>query len=105
MKRALCLAYGIACYLAFQAVFLYLLGFLANFGVPKSIDGGASASPGVAIGVDIALIALFGLQHSIMARPAFKRRWTRWVSAAIERNTYVLATALVLALLFAAWIP
>ncbi len=102
--RAFAFAYGLLAYALFVATFLYLIGFVAGLGVPKPIDAGApSGSAGVA--VDLALIALFGLQHSVMARPAFKRIWTRIVPLPAERSTFVLATCACLALLFWQWRP
>jgi protein-S-isoprenylcysteine O-methyltransferase Ste14 len=103
--RNAALVYGIACYAFFFVTFLYLIGWLTNLLVPVSIDSGVAGSALVAIGVDLALIALFGLQHSVMARPGFKRAWTRVVPPAIERPTYVLASTVVLVVLFALWQP
>src|SRR5262249_13231862 len=89
----------------FLAVYAYFAGFVGNFLVPKSIDSGTLGPIGVALAVDLGLIALFSLQHSIMARPAFKRVWTRMVPQPIERSTYVLASNLVLILLMWLWQP
>lgn len=94
------------CYLAFFAAFLYLIGFVAGFeALPTHVDKGLSAPAGAAALVDLALIALFGLQHSIMARPAFKARWTRIVPPPLERGVYCLASALCLVALFVFWHP
>jgi protein-S-isoprenylcysteine O-methyltransferase Ste14 len=98
-------SYGAACYALFFASFLYLIGFLANFGVPKSIDSGTPGPAGWALLVNSALIALFGIQHSVMARPGFKRVFTQIVPPSIERSTYVLASSVVLILLFWLWQP
>jgi protein-S-isoprenylcysteine O-methyltransferase Ste14 len=103
--RNAALAYGIASYGIFFVTFLYLIGWLTNLVVPVSIDTGAAASPFAALLVNVVLIALFGLQHSVMARPGFKRWWMRVVPAAIERPTYVLASSIVLIVLFALWQP
>lgn len=107
----LVLAYSIVVYFGFFAAFLYLVVFMGGdmtgfIGAPKTIDAGASpfASAPPAL-VNIGLLALFGLQHTIMARPGFKRAWTKIVPEAAERSTYVLATNLVLVALFVYWIP
>ncbi len=105
MRRALALLYGTACYAVFFATFLYLIGFLANLVVPRSVDSGPSIPTGAAVAVDLALVGLFGLQHSVMARQSFKRRWTRLVPQPIERSTYVLVSSMVLGLLYWQWRP
>lgn len=105
MNRILSLAYGVLVYAIFFAVFLYLIGFVADIGVPKSVSSGAPGSIGAAVAIDLALLALFGLQHSIMARGGFKQRLTRWLPVAIERSSYVMATNLVLILMYASWQP
>ena len=101
----LALGYALACYLAFLAAFGYLVAFVGDLGVPRSVSAGPAGPPGQALALDLALLALFGLQHSLMARPAFKRAWTRIVPAAAERSTYVLLSSLALALLFRFWRP
>jgi protein-S-isoprenylcysteine O-methyltransferase Ste14 len=105
MKRVLAFGYGIFAYLVFLGTFLYFIGFLGGFGVPKTVDSGPSAHPGWAVVVDLALIALFGVQHAIMARPAFKKRLTRILPEAVERSTFVLVASSILIMLFALWIP
>ncbi|MCI4568461.1 methanethiol S-methyltransferase [Lysobacter sp. CFH 32150] len=105
MFRLLALLYGAACYALFLATFLYAIAFVAGVGVPKHIDNGVTAPFLVALGIDLALLSLFAVQHSGMARPAFKRWWTKFVPAPIERSTFVLASSLVLVLLFWQWRP
>ena len=103
MKRYLMVGYGAAAYLLFLAVFLYLVAFVGNFWVPRTVDHGVSASIGEAVLVNMALLGLFGLQHSVMARPGFKARWTRVVPPPIERSTYVMLSNVVLVLLYWQW--
>lgn len=98
--------YALACYGAFFIAFVYFVGFVAGFpALPTHIDKGIEAPVGTAVIVDLALIALFGLQHSVMARPGFKAAWTRTVPAALERSTYCLFSALALGVLYAFWHP
>ncbi|OJZ72917.1 hypothetical protein BRW65_15630 [Mycobacterium paraffinicum] len=103
MKRYLTLGYGAAAYLLFLAAFLYLIGFVGDFLVPRSVDRGLAAPIAEAVPVNAALVALFGVQHSVMARPAFKRWWARFVPASIERSTYVVFSSVVLAVLYWQW--
>lgn len=105
MRRTATLVYGVVCYAVFFASFLYLIGFLGNLVVPKSIDSGTPGALGTALLVDTALLLLFGLQHSVMARPGFKARWTRLVPRPLERSTYVLASTLALVAIVAFWQP
>ncbi|HEV7730639.1 MAG TPA: isoprenylcysteine carboxylmethyltransferase family protein [Candidatus Binatia bacterium] len=99
------LAYGVACYAVFFATFLYAVGFVGGFGVSTTLDGAAVGSMAATLTVNLGLLALFAVQHSLMARPAFKRTWTRIVPEPMERSTYVLASSLALILLFALWCP
>jgi methanethiol S-methyltransferase len=105
MKRISVFAYALACYGVFFVTLLYAIGFLGNFGLSKSIDARPSTSFLVAIAVDAVLLALFALQHSIMARQWFKRAWTRIVPEPIERSTYVLFSSVALLVLFWFWEP
>jgi protein-S-isoprenylcysteine O-methyltransferase Ste14 len=102
-------AYGLAAYGFFLVVFLYAIAFVTNFWLaPKTIDRGGWGDgrfTAVAVIVDVALLMLFAVQHSAMARPGFKRWWTRYVPTAVERSTYVVAASLCLAALFAVWWP
>jgi methanethiol S-methyltransferase len=105
MKRYLVLAYGVACYVMFLGVFLYAIGFVGGILVPTQLAGPPVSGWAAAILVNTGLIFVFGLQHSVMARPAFKRLLTRWMPQAAERSTYVLFTNLALILLFWQWRP
>ncbi|WP_292997402.1 methanethiol S-methyltransferase [Nevskia sp.] len=105
MNRYLSFAYGVACYGLFFAVFVYLIGFLNDVGVLKSVNSGLPGPVATALFVDIGLITLFGVQHSVMARPWFKRRLTQFVPHVIERSSYVLATNVVLILTYLFWEP
>lgn len=95
--------YGTVCYAVFLGVFLFAIGFVTGIGVPRTIDHGIGATPVRAVVVDVGLLTLFALQHSVMARPAFKRWWTRYVPPPVERSTYVLFASACLALLFWQW--
>lgn len=104
MTRGLYLLFGLLAYFVFFATFLYLIAFVGDCPVvPFAVDGGPQGALPVAIAVDLALIALFGVQHSVMARASFKARWTRIVPAPIERSLYVLLASLCLIVLFVFW--
>ncbi len=105
MGRLLGFLYGIVAYLVFFASFLYAIGFVATIGVPKTIDNGTAGPLSQALLIDILLMSLFAIQHSVMARPAFKRWWTRFVPKPVERSIYVLLASLCLVLLFWQWRP
>ncbi len=106
MLSLLKVAYGLVCYLFFFLTFLYSIGFVGGLPLPLTIDGGPpSGSAAMAVAVDLSLLALFGIQHSVMARMSFKRFWTRMVPPAVERSTYVLASTLALGLILLEWRP
>jgi protein-S-isoprenylcysteine O-methyltransferase Ste14 len=105
MKRALVFAYGVLSYAFFFVTFLYAIGFIGNIFVPKSIDSAPTATLGTALLVNGLFLAIFAIQHSGMARPAFKRWLTRYIPASAERSTYVLASTVCLALLMYYWVP
>jgi methanethiol S-methyltransferase len=105
VNRKIIFLYGTLSYVASLATFAYLAGFIGNFGVPKTMDSPAEGPWQTALLIDVGLLSLFALQHSIMARPAFKRLLTRIVPAAAERSTYVLASCLACLLLFWRWRP
>jgi methanethiol S-methyltransferase len=105
MSRIAIFAYGIVAYLIFFIVFLYAIGFIGGFAVPTMLDGIPDAPLSKALLVDLALLSAFALQHSGMARPAFKRWWTKVIPEAAERSTYVLLSSLALIALFVFWEP
>ena len=105
MKKILVMAYGIICYCLFFLTFLYAIGFTGNLLVPKGIDTGMGDVSFQAILINIGLLSVFALQHSIMARPAFKKWFTTIIPHAIERSTYVLLSSLALILIFSQWQP
>lgn len=105
LRRTGVFVLGVLAYLLFLAVFLYAVGFVTGWGVPKSVDSGPAPGTAAALAVDVALLGLFAMQHSVMARPGFKRVWTRIVPVEAERSVYVLASNLAMIALFAFWQP
>src|SRR5437764_14270055 len=109
MSRVLTLIFAIIAYAIFFATFLYLIVFVGDLNLdplkPATVDNGPTTVPLTAAVIDLGLIALFGLQHSVMARPSFKAKWTRIVPPSAERSVYVLAASVALIILFVAWRP
>src|SRR5690349_11890924 len=105
LNRTLIFAYGVICYAVFFATFVYALGFVGNFGVPRAIDGAPRVDLSTALLTDLALLGVFAIQHSVMARPVFKRWFTKVVPESAERSTYVLFSSLAMIVLFALWQP
>lgn len=105
MKRIVYFIYGGTTYFIFFGTFLYLIGFIENFLVPKSVDTGMTGAIWPSIFINLSFIALFGIQHTIMARQSFKDKWTQIVPKSIERSTFVLITSLILIAMFLFWQP
>ena len=104
--RALFMGFSLIAYAIFLATFLYLIGFVGDLSIlPVTVDRGPIASPSTALVIDLALIALFGVQHSVMARQGFKRAWTKIVPWPVERSVYVIFASAVLIILFSFWRP
>ncbi len=104
-KRIGIFVYGVVCYVLFLGAFLYAVGFIGNFGVPRTLDSEPGGAFLPSLLINLGLLGLFAVPHSVMARPAFKRRLTRIVPTSAERSTYVLVSSLTLIALFALWQP
>lgn len=105
MNRIVAFGYGVVAYLVFFLTFLYAIGFVSGLAVPKTLDTGAVVGSTEAVIVDLILMSIFAVQHSVMARAPFKRWWVQYVPASVERSTYVLLSSLALILLFWQWRP
>jgi methanethiol S-methyltransferase len=103
--RIIAFVYGIVAYVTFFVTFLYSIGFVEDLLVPKTIDGGSAGPTAQALIVNLVLMSIFAIQHSVMARPQFKQWWTKFVPPSVERTTYVLLASLALALLLWQWQP
>jgi len=105
MKKVLVIIYGVIAYFVFLIAFLYAIGFVGNLFVPKSIDTGEEIDLVNALLINVGLLSLFAIQHSVMARPAFKKWFTQFINPAIERSTYILLSSIILLFIYWKWQP
>ena len=105
MKKSIAFVYGIIAYVIFLAAFLYAIPFIGGFWVPKTLDTGSQSSIIYAVIIDLILLSIFAVQHSVMARPQFKKWWTKIIPRSIERSTYVLLASVILLLIYWLWQP
>ena len=105
MRRVLGFIYGVIAYAGFMAWMVYMIGFLGHFAVPKSVDSGSVGPVGTAIFVNFLMILIFGIQHTIMARPAFKQWWTQFIPKSLERSTFVFIADIIMWVMIWQWRP
>ena len=105
MKRVLGFIYGVIAYAGFMVWLVYIIGFLGHFPVPISVDSGSIGPVGTAIFINFMMVSIFGIQHAIMARPAFKRWWTQFIPKALERSTFIFVADVIALVMLWQWQP